>query len=166
MLTPREFARQWQAEVIEKSRIPDSDQLVTVPPNLIAGGSVSDETRQFLTEAGLPASCAPCLTFDEVGQGLKRIWDVYSPVQWKANEKVGLEPYGITGSDGAGSPICLDERNGHVVVVDHERLFDPDARENSVMFVNSSIRQLCECLLAVSTLPAVELMGAIQQIDE
>lgn len=166
MLTPQQFADRWQAEVVAKSAVPDSDRLVTAPPKLIAGVSLSDENRQFLTEAGLPESCAPCLTFEDVAQGLQRIWEVFAPGQWKTNEKLGLERYGMIGSDGAGNPICLDEQTGRVVLIDHELLFDPKVRDRSITFVNSSIRQLCECLLAVSTLPSAELTSAIQQIDK
>jgi SUKH-4 immunity protein len=166
MLTPLEFARRWQTEVVAKSAVPDSDRLVTVSRELIGGASLSDEARQFLTEAGLPKSCAPCLTFDEIEFGLRRLWDVFAPGQWKPEEKNGLNRFGLIGFDGAGNPICLDERNGHVVLIDHEVLFNPDARDASIMFVNSSIRQLCECLLVVNARPNSENMGAIKEIDE
>jgi SUKH-4 immunity protein of toxin-antitoxin system len=166
MLTPHEFAYRWQREVVAKSAVPDSDRLVTAPRDLIVGVSISDEARRFLTEAGLPYSCAPCLAFDEVAQGLQRLWEVFAPGQWKPNEKHGLEHYGLIGFDGSGNPICLDERTGHVVLIDHELLFDPDAREDTIMFVNSSLRQLCECLLAVNALPSAEQLAAIKQIDE
>jgi len=166
MLTPQEFAERWQTEVVAKSDLPDRDRLVTAPPNLIASVALSDETRQFLTDAGLPESCAPCLAFDEVAHGLQRLWQVFSPTQWKPHEKHGLENYGLIGFDGAGNPICIDEKNGQVVLIDHERLFNPDARQRTLMFVNSSLRQLCECLLAVNSLPNARHLDAIKQIDE
>jgi hypothetical protein len=137
-----------------------------VHAHLVAGASLSGEARKFLTEAGLPESCAPCLTFDEVALGLRRIWDVFAPGQWKPEEKDGLEHFGLIGSDGAGNPICLDERRGQVVLVDHEVLFDRHARDASIMFINSSIRQLCECLLVVNARPNSKNMGAIKEIDE
>lgn len=49
--------------------------------------------------------------------------------------------------DGAGSPFCIDERDGRVVLIDHELLFDMKRRNKMVMFVNSGVPELAESLL-------------------
>ena len=48
----------------------------------------------------------------------------------------------MIGSDGAGNPICVEEGFGVVVLLDHEDRF------RSRQFVNSSVGQLADCLLA------------------
>ena len=50
--------------------------------------------------------------------------------------------YRVIGSDGCGSPIAIDESHeGQIVCLDHDNRF---AR----VFLNSSVRQLAESLLA------------------
>src|SRR5688572_26384840 len=103
MLTPDQFATRWQRDVAATSAAPEHDELVKAPRELIAGRPLTDESRRFLTEAGLPASCAPCLMFDDLAHGLRRLWEVFSPVLWTPDEKRGLEHYGVIGSDGSGN---------------------------------------------------------------
>jgi len=47
----------------------------------------------------------------------------------------------MIGSDGSGNPICVEQTSGVVVLLDHEDWF------RTRQFVNSSVRQLGECLL-------------------
>jgi hypothetical protein len=164
MLTPDQFIARWQEEVATK--ITGDEGLVTAPPELVAACPLTEQTRRFLIEAGLPKSCAPCLTFDELADGLQRLWDVYSPGQWAPNEKLELEHYGLIGSDSSGNPICVDERDGRVVLLDHELLFDVRHRESRIMLVNSSVCQLAESLLAVNSLPSAVRPEALERIDE
>ncbi len=42
----------------------------------------------------------------------------------------------MIGCDGSDSPICVDERDGKVVLVDHELLFDLKRRDARIVFVN------------------------------
>jgi hypothetical protein len=167
MLTPDQFVERWLAEVVATSAFPETDKLVTLPSHRVAEFPLLPETaRHFLTQAGLPQSCAPCLTFDDLTDGLRHLWEVFSPGQWTPEERQGLEHYGVIGSDGAGNPICVDEREGRVVLVEHELLFDPKSEERRVTFVNSSIAQLAESLFLVSTLPSSSRLEAIEQIDK
>ena len=168
MITPKEFAARWQAEVVEALEAPDEvkDQLredlklVTPPPERLTALRIPEDARQFLAEAGLPKSCGPFLTFEEVAQGLPRLWEVYSPGQWTARELVPMEPYLMLGSEGAGDPICLDERDGRVVLLDHEIHF----REVRA-FVNCSLPQLAESLLIYETVPAESRSEELRRID-
>src|SRR5215204_4808602 len=132
MLTPFQFVERWQAEVVPKSACAD-EPLARLPCRGMARFPLLPGTaRQFLSEAGLPKSCAPCLTFDDLTDGLRHLWEVFSPSQWRQEEKRRLEHYGLIGSDGAGDPICIDERDGRVIILNHELLFDPSSEETRV----------------------------------
>ncbi len=166
MITPQEFSARWQAEVVSRDPVPDSVKLLRATAHSLASARLPDATRRFLIEAGLPQSCAPFLCFGEVGEGLPRVWDVYAPrPQWRPEEKIGLEYYLMIGSEGSGNPICLDERNGSVVMLDHELLFDPKAREKRTVFVNSGIPELAECLLLFETSAPRARLAALGQAD-
>jgi hypothetical protein len=90
----------------------------------------------------LPDSASPCVTFQEAARPLP-IWDVFaSPSDWSAADLERLAPYWMIGSDGAGNPICVEQGVGAVVMLDHEDWF------RTRQFVNSSVGQLAECLLA------------------
>src|SRR3954469_2514167 len=109
MLTPSQFVERWDSEILAKRADPDDCALATLPSRNVTDFPRLPETaRQFLAEAGLPKSCAPCLSFDHLAHGLRPIWDVFSPGQGKPEEKQGLEHYAMIGFDGSGNPICVD----------------------------------------------------------
>ena len=90
----------------------------------------------------LPDSAAPCVTFREAACPLP-IWEVFaSPSDWSPADHERLAPYRMIGSDGAGNPICVEQGTRAVVMLDHEDWF------RTRQAVNSSVRQLAECLLA------------------
>lgn len=90
----------------------------------------------------LPTEAAPFLTFD-LASNPKRIWEVFGvPSQWSESERERLSEYRMIGSDGMGNPICVVLDVGEVVLLDHEDRF------TTLQFVNSSVGQLAECLLA------------------
>ena len=90
----------------------------------------------------LPAEAAPFLTFGEFSKQ-PRIWEVFGPGgPWPQVAKDRLAAYRMIGSDGEGSPICIDETTGAVWWQDHEVSFTRN------MLVNSSVQKLGECLLA------------------
>ncbi|MFO0938336.1 MAG: SUKH-4 family immunity protein [Gemmataceae bacterium] len=84
----------------------------------------------------LPDSAAPCLSFTEKTLPICQVYRL----SWSAEDQERLAPYLIIGSDGAGNPICTEK--GKVVLLDHEDHF------TTKQFVNSSVHQLAECLLA------------------
>lgn len=92
--------------------------------------------------ATLPRDAAPCLSFREAGTP-QSVWDLYelSPGRFGTHRE-RLSRLTVIGSDGAGNPICVRGDSGPVVMLDHENL---PAGET---FVNSSVAQLAECLLA------------------
>lgn len=108
----------------------------------------------FLAEAGLPFNCAPYLSFGPFVGGLKSVDQIYDTGQqhFTALEKDRLSSYLVIGGDGEGSPVCIDiSHSGQIVVLDHDLDFQ------SVLFVNSSVPQLVECLLAYRTLVEMSL---------
>jgi hypothetical protein len=164
-ISPAQFKTRWHSEVVANDPLPDDVQLITSPAARLANTRLPESARQFLNEAGLPKSCAPCLNFDEVGKGLPRIWEIYSPTEWSADEKRPLEHYWMIGGDGAGSPICLDERDGKVVLVDHELFSDPKRLAARIQLINSSIPLLAEALLIVNSLPVRMRRDALLTLD-
>ncbi|PWU16774.1 MAG: hypothetical protein C5B50_12785 [Verrucomicrobia bacterium] len=164
MCTPEQFRSRWESKVLAAAADADHLRLRTVPEASVSSTKLPPTSRRFLIEAGLPEQCAP-LGFEEMRKGLRRIWEVYSPGQWKREEKAGVEHYLVLGLDENDNPICADERDGKVVMLDHELLFDQKRREKRIRFVNSGIPQLAECLLALETVEPEARLEAIRQID-
>ena len=55
MLTPSEFARRWDAEVVAQSKQPDDERRITAPPDFDATG-LSESAHRFVREAETVAS--------------------------------------------------------------------------------------------------------------
>src|SRR5262249_35923467 len=88
----------------------------------------------------LPRCAATFLTFDG---GAKPIWEwAGSPGHWSAAQRARLDRFRVLGSDGAGNPICVDRDAGMIWLLEHEDDF------HTTQFVNSSVHQLRELLLA------------------
>jgi hypothetical protein len=108
----------------------------------------------------LPADAAPFLSFKQAAAPAP-LWEVWgSPADWSAADRERLAPYRMIGSDGSGNPMCFEHETGAVVLLDHENEF------RSRQFVNSSVGQLAECLLAYMGEREPELFTrAVQGID-
>ena len=90
----------------------------------------------------LPDSTAPRLQFKQAAHAAP-IWEAYpDSTSWTRLDREHLASYRVVGSDGSGNPICVDESTGAVVILDR------DCRFRAMQFVNSSVRQLGECLLS------------------
>ena len=142
MLTPTQFTERWN-EPLAKLDLSDA-----------VDAKLPQQAITFLVEAGLPFGCAPFLSFGPFTGGLKYIDGVFnfSPKRLNPQEKDRLSMYPMIGFDGEGSPICVDiARSGRVVILDHDADFQP------VLFVNSTVPQLAECLLIYRTLVEVIL---------
>jgi hypothetical protein len=153
MIEPTEFVDRWKWEIAATDALPDDLKLCTASQEQVSRRSLTSVCSQFLKQAGLPSSCGPFLTFEEVEKGLPRLWEVYSPVCWQPFEKNRVLQYVMIGSDGCGSAVCLDESaQCRVVLVDHETLFGrPGFWRNRhmprVQYINQSVPQLAESLL-------------------
>jgi hypothetical protein len=113
-----------------------------------------------LIEAGLPKSCAPFLSFDEVGKGLPKLISVWRLDGVSGVDTEFLSRYHTLGSDGAGNPLCIDtEEPGMVFMVDHDDAF------RSRRLVASSVPQLAEALLIIHTQPYTLFRELFEKID-
>jgi hypothetical protein len=108
----------------------------------------------------LPDSAAPRVTFKHAERPAP-IWEVYrDQVTWTQLDRELLAAYKVIGSAGAGTPICVAEDTGAVVIL------DPEYRFRTIRFVNRSVRQLGECLLAyMGEQDAERFREAVRQID-
>ena len=108
----------------------------------------------------LPDSAAPCLSFDRAARPAP-IWEVFGiPSQWSQAERERLAPYRMIGSDGAGNPLCVEQGIGSVALLDHEDRF------RTRQFMNSSVRQLAECMLAyMGERDPEQFRAAVRSID-
>jgi hypothetical protein len=92
--------------------------------------------------ATIPRDAAPFLSFRDA-EAPQSVWDLYQLPESRFGEhRERLSRFTVIGSDGAGNPICVRSGSSHVVMLDHEIMFESET------FVNSSIEQLAECLLA------------------
>lgn len=110
--------------------------------------------------ATLPAHAGPYLNFKNAATP-RSVWDVFhlSKRRYGAHHE-RLSRYMVIGSDGAGNPICLRGDSGAVVMVDHENLFEGET------FINSSVEQLAECMLAyMGERDPERFRAAVREID-
>lgn len=121
-------------------------------------GFQDDETG-FIScgSAYLPKSAAPFLSFENPSP-------IYKVVgfesDWSTLDKKRLSDYLVIGFDGEGNPLCLEVSSAKVFWFDHE------VRFSAKRFVNSSIEQLAECLLAYrGELNSIRFMEAVKSID-
>ena len=89
----------------------------------------------------LPTDAAPCLTFSQAAHPTPVCDEFDITSQLSQAERNRLAAFCMIGSDGAGNPLCIEHSTG-AVVLDHEDRF------HTCQFVNTSVRQLAECLLA------------------
>jgi len=133
-MNANDFVELWKSDE-------EPEELVQVSKEAIAEVHIPEDAKIFLESAGLPSSAAPFLTFDALAQ---------NPLQNAATDYDRLQAeyarYWIIGGNSCGDPICVDEKEqGRVVYLNHDNNFD-------VIFMNSSVPQLAECLLEYRTL--------------
>jgi hypothetical protein len=106
----------------------------------------------------LPEDAAPFLSFKEAAHPLP-IYEVYW-ADWSSADCERLDGYRMIGADEADNPVCIEQATGAVVSLDHEDQF------YTRQFINSSVRQLAECLLAyMGENDATRFRAAVQAID-
>lgn len=113
----------------EYLRVWKGNNLVRASAESLKNVEISEASKQFLTEIGLPEEADHLLKFDLALSNLPTI----------ARSPNNLKPYICIGSD-YGTRICIDEENeGQIVSV--------DANGNlPTRFVNSSVTHLAESL--------------------
>ncbi|WJE50796.1 SUKH-4 family immunity protein [Bacillus cereus] len=145
MISPKEFCDRWN----EKRDGP----LNKVDRDMLQHTNLSSDTRRFLSEAGLPASAAPFIEFDNATEPMQNV-----------NQKFGMpidfKSYWYIGTTGSGDPLCIDEGTNKVVYLHHDNNYEE-------IFINSSIHQFAESLLLFSKLidEAIHLNGEFAFLD-
>lgn len=111
-------------------------------------------------DAVVPDAAAPFLSFGRADRPAP-IWDVFGvPDRWPPAERERLAAFRVIGYDGAGNPLCIEQPGGAVVLLDHEDRF------RTRQFVNGSVGQLAECLLAFMGEQDMDrFRAAVQTID-
>jgi hypothetical protein len=140
--------------------VPGDSRLVRAPHGLLEEQAFPSDAAHFLVEAGLPRSCAPFLTFEDVALGPLTLVQRYGAHQFRPSELPRLASFYVLGSDGAGNPLCLDTaRNGVIVMLDHEDRF------RTQTFVASSVANLAEALLILHTVPHDQFIEKLRPSD-
>ncbi|SFB99344.1 SUKH-4 immunity protein [Bacillus sp. OV322] len=126
MISPQDFLDDWNKDLYG---------LINYDEKIIKSFTLSQETKDFLIEAGFPESAPPFLTFESAvnGGGEKLI---------KRNNKLSkmYDKFIYFGFTGSGYPICIDESNSELVYIDYDN-------ENKVVLINSTITKFAEALL-------------------
>ena len=149
-----------RAEAAGVPEVADDLVLVTAPPEILDAPLFPPAAARFLVEVGLPLSCAPFLTFDDVARGPLSLVALYGSHQFSPADSVRLAPFYVVGSDGAGNPLCLDSAHGgEIVMLDNEDGF------RTRTFVASSVATLAEALLLVQTTPHSEFAQRLRVFD-
>lgn len=117
------------------------DGVVTFPAAAVSSLPIAAVDADWLTKVGLPRSAAPFLSF-----GSK--YEINIPTLselWGVNDG---SRYRVIGSNGSGDPVAIDTTNtGEVVYLNHDNDFQR-------VFINSTVMQLAEALLAYHRLIA------------
>ncbi len=142
MISPEEFKRLWDEGY---------SLLNAYDKTIIENLPFRDFTKEFLIQAGLPESCAPGLSFDQrvYYEGIKNIKAAYEL------ENDDFAHYFVIGSaDNVSICINVDE-NDQIFQIDFHHFYTVDLKEDTdyheeyvpIMFMNSSIGHLANCLL-------------------
>lgn len=132
-MDPSEFATAWQAD--------PEDDLTRFPREAIAAYHLPVQTIDFLSEAGLPSSAAPFLTFKMPKSGqLQTVAEL-----WQLDDSFAR--WISIGSNGSGDPIAIDAMSAHgaVYYLNHDNDFAP-------RLIATSVQQLAQLLLSFRNL--------------
>ena len=144
VITPEAFKSAWQ-------RI--DENLIACAREQVEGLGFREDTIHFLRVAGLPDDAPPFLSFGYLAEGRLRGVDEIFKV------RESLSRYKAIGFDGNGSPICIDAGQGdRIFCLDHDQDFE-------AVFVNASVPQLAETLLAYRDFVEEVLAGNGRQAD-
>lgn len=126
MISPQDFLENWNKDLYG---------LINYDEKIINTFSLSQDTKDFLIEAGFPESAPPFLTFESaVNGGGERLL--------KTNKKLDAvyHKFIYFGFTGSGYPICIDESNSELVYIDYDN-------DNKVVLINTTIQKFAEALL-------------------
>ncbi|WP_085990912.1 SUKH-4 family immunity protein [Oceanobacillus senegalensis] len=143
MITPEEFIDRWDVNKYGPlNKFNRQDLMVT---------EFSDDVKGFLSIGGLPETPPPYLEFSS--PQIRPITNVFDMPQH-------FKRYWFLGSTGSGDPICITEKEENIVFLNNGDNYKE-------IFVNSSINQFAECILAYVSMidKAIEVNGEDAFID-
>ncbi len=120
-----------------------------------------DVTTEFTAYRGvvLPTFTAPGLSFEDPVTP-RPLWEVFHEFDWPAAESKRVAAYRVIGWDVLNSPLCIVEGSAGVW------LLAPTSGFRDRQFVNTSVPQLAECLLAYVREPEPgRFRSAVEAID-
>lgn len=126
-MTPESFKKAWE----HRADAPLSPLHQEKLNNL----NLSASTSTFLSQAGLPESAAPFLSFADNSDDIRRLRELYDFLPEE------FDHYVVIGSCNEGDPIVINTRTDQVEYMDHEDNF-------SSRLFNTSIAALADSLLA------------------
>lgn len=143
MITPEEFIDKW--DVIKDG------PLIKFNNQDLIDTDFSDDVKRFLSIGGLPETPPPYLEF--TSQQIRPITKVFD-----MPEK--FQKYWFLGTTGSGDPICITEKEENIVYLNNGDNYKE-------IFVNSSLNQFAECILAYVSLidKSIEVNGEDAFID-
>ncbi len=145
MISSEEFRKLWNTNVEDWSKLTSYNREV------IQHVPISDVTREFLIDSGLPEGCAPFLSFNQkiYYEGIKNIKEEY-----ELENDDFVNHYVIGSSDNVS--ICVDvDKDDRIFQIDFHHVYNVDSKEDldyheeftPIMFMNSSIAHLAHCIL-------------------
>jgi len=145
MILPEEFNEKWDVN--------KDGPLIKFNSKELSSANFTDKVKSFLSIGGLPETPPPHLEFIS-SKALLR------PVTIVLNKPEVFQNYWFLGSTGSGDPICIVERTENIVFLNNTDNYNE-------VFINSSINQFAECLLAYSKMidKAIEINGEDAYID-
>ncbi|WP_071460721.1 SUKH-4 family immunity protein [Bacillus massilinigeriensis] len=145
MILPEEFNDKW--DVVKDG------PLIKFNDQDLEGALFSDEVKRFLSIGGLPETPPPYLEFTSSQAILSRVTKAL-------NMPEDFQEYWFLGSTGSGDPICIIENLENIVFLNNGDNYKE-------VFINSSLPQFVECLLAYSKMidKAIEVNGEDAYID-
>ncbi|MGC4102860.1 hypothetical protein [Ferruginibacter sp.] len=126
----------------------DSDEdLCTYTAPQLQNPGLLQQTIVYLTECGLPQTCAPFLSFHENDAPELQTPNQVYHIDWEE-----LHNYLVIGGNGSGDPVCIDlDKDNEIVFLNHDNFFQR-------VFINTDIHKLLQCLIIYKDF--IELINA------
>ncbi|MCZ6834414.1 MAG: SUKH-4 family immunity protein [Planctomycetota bacterium] len=158
-MNPTEFQIRFSKSIGESPQNPGIEESFfrSFPEESINLLQIAEEDKRILREVGFPKDAAPFLSFtfgiDEILQNLSVIDDAYG---------VEFNTFKTFGHTGSGDVICIDESDGSIVYLNHDRNMER-------VFINSSLPKFAEslCLMAeaIESDYEFEFMNELAKVD-
>ncbi|WP_191556527.1 SUKH-4 family immunity protein [Metabacillus idriensis] len=144
MMSPENFLKNWNTA--------KDGELIAFNEDGLIIDSISEQTRDFLVNAGLPETPPPYLEFISSNGILLSLIE-------KFNMPSKFKNYWYLGTTGSGDPVCLNVKDNIVYLNNGDNYNE--------IFINSSINQFAESILLFNNMidKAIEVNGEDAFLD-